>query len=248
MLREFSRVLLVLAIVTLPMYAARGGQLQTKPALGQVIRSSSATIGGTAVPSGGTIISGDIMSTVAGGAALVEFSAGNQIELGENSIVTFRGTPDHVLASVDHGSITVRATVPGAVVVETLQCRMSSTGQASVSYSISAPPGSTTVSVKALQGAINIGEIGTQQTHAVGEGETWTCPSAVTAQTREEGAPGAGEQAGQAPAPAPSVSKHSNTGLLVLLIGGGVAGGIAAAVAGGGKGGGGGGPASPSAP
>jgi hypothetical protein len=245
MLREAGRMILALSILALPVFAASGGQLQTKPALGQVVRSSSAMIGGVAVPSGGTIVAGDILSTPTGGGALVEFSAGNQVELGEGSIVTFSGTPDHVLATIDHGSVTVHAAT-GAVVVETLLCRMASSGGPAVSYSVSAPPGSTTADVKSLQGSIDVTEMGTSQTHAVGQGGTWTCPAAAAVQTREAGAPGAGEQAGQAPAP--TVSKHSNTGLLALLIGGGVAGGIAAAAAGGGKGGAGGGPASPSAP
>jgi len=238
--------MVALLMIAMPALANGGGQLQTKPALGQLVRSSSATIGGIAVPSGGTIVSGDIMSTPTGGGALVEFSAGNQVELGQDSIVTFSGTPDHALLTVDHGSITVRVAAPGAVVVETLLCRVASTGGTAVSYSVAAPPGSTTTEIRSLQGSIDVTEMGTSQTHAVGPGGTWTCPAGAAAQTREAGAPGAGEQAGQAPAP--TVSKHSNTGLLVLLIGGGVAGGIAAAAAGGGKGGGGGGPASPSAP
>jgi hypothetical protein len=235
-----------LLMIAMTASAAGGFQIQTKPALGQVVRASSATIGGTAVPSGGTILSGDILSTATGGAGLVEFSAGNQVELGENSIVTFSGTPDHVLLTVDHGTIKVRTAAPGAVVVETLLCRVDTTGGAGGAYSVAAPSGSTTAEIKSLQGSLDVTEMGTSQTHTVAQGGTWTCPAAAAAQTREAGAPGAGEQAGQAPAPA--VSKHSNTGLLVLLIGGGVAGGIAAAAAGGGKGGSSGGPASPSAP
>jgi len=246
MLRQPGRVIVALLMTMLPAFVSAGGQLQTKPALGQVVRSSSATIGGTVVPSGGTIVSGEIMNTATGGGALVEFSAGNQVELGANSIVTFSGTPDHVLLTVDHGSITVHAAAPGAVAVETLLCRIASTGGTAASYSVAAPPGSTTAEIKSLQGSLDVTEIGTSQTHAVAQGVTWTCPAAAAAQAREAGAPGAGEQAGQAPAP--TVSKHSNTGLLVLLIGGGVAGGIAAAAAGGGKGGSSGGPASPSAP
>ena len=246
MLRQSGRMIAALLMIVMPAFAANGRQLQTKQALGQVVRASSATIGGTAVPSGGTIATGDIMSTATGGGALVEFSAGNQVELGENSIVTFRGTPDHVLVTVDHGSITVRAAVPGAVVAETLLCRVASTGGTSASFSVTASAGSTTADIKSLKGSIDVTETGTSRTHPVAQGVTWTCPAAPAAQTREAGAPGAGEQAGQAPVP--TASKHSDTGLLVLLIGGGVAGGIAATAAGGGKGGGGGGPASPSAP
>jgi len=246
MLRQPGRTIVALLMAAMPAFAVNGRQLQTKPALGQVVRASSATIGGTAVPSGGTIVAGDILSTATGGGALVEFSAGNQVELGENSLVTFSGTPDHVLLTVDHGRITVHAAASGAVVAETLLCRVASPDGTGGSYSVAASPGSTTVEIKSLQGSLDVTEMGTLQTHTVGQGRTWTCLTAAAAQARESGAPGAGEQAG--PAPAPTVSKHSNTGLLVLLIGGGVAAGIAAAAAGGGKGGGGGGPASPSAP
>ncbi len=245
-MRRVTCLLLALFISTPAAFAARGGQLQTKPALGQIVRSSGAMLGGTAVPSGGTIVSGDIMSTGPGGAALVEFSAGNHVELAQNTIVTFSGTPEHVLATLDHGSIIVHAAAQGAIVVEALLCRVASTASAAVSYSVTGPPGSTSVDVQSLAGAVDVSEMGTGQSHTVGQGQTSTCPSAAATQAREGGAPGPGEQAG--PAPAPTVSSHSKTPILVLLIGGGVAGGIAAALAGGGKGGGGGPPASPSSP
>lgn len=244
MLRRVCQSTATLLMATLPMFAARSGQLQTKPSLGQIVRASAATLGGTAVPAGGTIVSGDIMSTAGGGAALVEFSGGNQIELGENTIVTFSGAPGHVVAMVDHGNLTVRAPVAGGVVVETLRCRIASTGQGSASYQVTASPGSPSASVHGLQGRVSVGELGAAQGHALQAGEVWSCPAPAAGQAREEGAPSAGEQAGQAGAPA--VTAHSKTGLLVLLLGGGAAAGIGAALAGG-KGGG-GGPASPSAP
>ncbi|HEV2424586.1 MAG TPA: hypothetical protein VGZ29_07150 [Terriglobia bacterium] len=246
MLRRIHLSAAALLIATFQLPAAHAGQLQTKPPLGQIVRSSSATLGGTAIPAGGTIVSGDIMSIAAGGGALVEFPGGNQIDLGENTIVTFSGTPDHVVATVDHGNVTVRAPAAGGVVVETVRCRIASTGQGGASYQVTAPPGSTSISVHGLQGAVSVGELGAAQAHALKAGEDWSCPAVAAGRAREEGAPSAGEQAGQAGAPA--VSSHSNTGLIVLLLGGGAAVGIGAALAAGGKGGGGGGPASPSAP
>lgn len=246
MLKRICQCAAALLIVTVQLFGARAGQLETKPSLGQIVRSSSATLGGTAVPAGGTVVSGDIMSTAAGGSALVEFSGGDQVELGENTIVTFSGTPTHVVATVDHGNVTVRAPVAGGVVLETLRCRISPAGQGSASYQVTAPPGSTSISVRGIQGSVSVGELGAAQGHALQAGKVWSCPAVAAGQAREEGAPSAGEQAGQAGAPA--VSSHSNTGLLVLLLGGGAAAGIGAALAAGGKGGGGGGPASPSAP
>lgn len=243
MLRRICRSTAALLIGALQLFAARSGQLQTKPSLGQIVRSSSATLGGTAVPGGGTIVSGDIMSTAAGGAALVEFSDGNQIDLGENTIVTFSGTPGHVVATLDHGNVAVRALNAGVVVVQTVRCNIASTGQGSASYQIMAPPGSTSIQVSGVQGEVSVAETGGQG-HVVHAGETWSCPAVLAGQAREEGAPSAGEQAGQAGAP--TVTAHGHTGLLVLLLGGGAAAGIGAALAGG-KGGG-GGPASPSVP
>jgi len=246
MLRQICQSSAALLVAALQLFAARNGQLQTKPALGQIVRSSSAMLGGTAVPSGGTIVSGDIMSTPAGGGALVGFSGGNQVELGENTIVTFGGTPDHVIATLDHGEITVRAPIAGGVAVQTVQCNIVSAAQGSASYQIMAPPGSTSIQVSGVQGEVSVAETGAAQGHVVHAGETWSCPAVSAGQAREEGAPSAGEQAGQAGAP--TVTSHSNTGLLVLLLGGGAAAGIGAALAAGGKGGGGSGPASPSAP
>lgn len=245
MLKQLCKISLAVFATCIGAAASHNAQIQKPQALGQVVRSSAASLGGVVVPSGGTLVAGDVMSTAKGGGALVRFAADSQIDVLEDTTVTFSGTPDHVLAKVEHGAVVGGASGADAIVIETPQCRVQSAGQGSTSYSVSVASGGV-ATITAAHGTVAVTEISSAQRHVVGENETWTCPNpAAAGQPREESKPGAGEQAGQAPAPAPS---HSNTGLLVLLIGGGAAAGIGAAVAAGGKGGSSGGPASPSAP
>ncbi|HUI40767.1 MAG TPA: hypothetical protein VL523_02245 [Terriglobia bacterium] len=222
------------------------GAAQTGPsqALGQIVSASSASIAGVAMPGGGTLVSGNTLSTAAGGAALVKFSANGQVELSENTSAAFSGTPGHVLAKISQGALVATAAGPEALVTETSQCRIQPQGPGGATYAVNVSS-SAAATVTARQGTLVMVEIASGRRRVLAEGETVGCPLlAARAGQEQKVQPAPGEQAGQA---APSASPaHSHTGLLVLLLGGGAAAGAGIAL--GGHGGGSGAPASPSAP
>jgi hypothetical protein len=225
------------------------GKPQTPPVIGQIVQASGTTNDGVAALGGGTVLAGDTLATAQGGAALVRTPGGGQVEVSENTIVGFSGSPGQVVAKIAQGTIVVQGPNPEFLVVETAQCRIRPAEQASATLAVSVSSGGN-ATITARTGSISVTGIASGQARTLAQGETFVCPNAPAppAQGREESAPAPGEQAGQAPpsqAPAP---KHSNTALLLLLLGGGAAAGIGAAVAAGGHGGSSGGPASPSAP
>jgi hypothetical protein len=222
-----------------------------KQALGQVVRSSLASLGGIPVPSGGTVVSGDTLTTAKAGGALVKFSANSQIEVFEDTSVTLLGSPGHLLVKLGQGA--VEATVQGSdyLAVETSQCRVEPAEATGAAYSVtlSSPQASATVSAR--RGNVSIVELVSSGHQLLAEGQTATCAGAASGARQEEATPAPSQSAGQSP-PAPSGHGGSHTPLWLLLVGGGIAAGAAAAAAG--HGGGGataspsGGPASPSSP
>jgi FecR protein len=244
MFQSIGRSLFASLACSLFLSAVAGAQ-NPKPALGQVVRSSLASLGGIPVPSGGTVVSGDTLTTAKGGGALVKFSATSQIEVSEDTNVTLAGTPSHLLVTLTQGAVEASVQSPDDLEVETTQCRVQPAGSTGAAYSVSLAPGGSG-SVTARHGRVSVVENATSTRRLLAEGQSAACPAPVPVAPQEEGTPAPSQSAGQA-APAPAAHGGSHTALLLLLVGGGAAAGIAAAAAGG-HGGGGGGPASPSAP
>ena len=230
--------------------SAAGGAQNAKPALGQIVRSSLASLGGIQIPSGGTVVSGDTLTTAKAGGALVKFSATSQLDVSADTSVTLNGTPSHLVAKLGQGTVT--ATVQGSsyLAVETSGCRIEPSEPAGATYSVTLPTdasASASATVTASHGSVSLVETATGAHRLLPEGQSSACPAVVPAARREEAAPAPSQSAGQAPPASPAAHGGSNTTLLLLLVGGGAAAGIGAAAAGG-HGGGGGGPASPSSP
>ncbi|HXJ93642.1 MAG TPA: hypothetical protein VMT20_12245 [Terriglobia bacterium] len=229
--------------------AVTSGQ-NAKPALGQIVRSSLASLGGVQMPSGGTVVSGDTLTTAKSGGALVKFSATSQLEVSEDTSVSLDGTPSHLVAKLGKGTVTASVQGSSYLAVSTSGCRIEPSVPAGASYSVALAPGASanaSATVTANQGSVSLMETATGTRRSLPEGQSAACPAVVTAARPEEGAPAPSQSAGQAPPATPEAHGGSNTTLLLLLAGGGAAAGIAAAAAGG-HGGGGGGPASPSSP
>ncbi len=228
--------------------SAVGDGQNPKPALGQIVRSSLASLGGIPVPSGGTVVSGDTLTTPKAGGALLKFSATSQLEVAEDTRVTLNGTPNRLVAKLGQGM--VMATVQGSsyLAVETSGCRIEPSGLSGAAYSVTLAPGaSASATVTVSHGSVSLVEIATGAHRSLPQGQSAACPAVVPVARQEEGAPAPSQSAGQAP-PATAAAPHaSNTTLWLLLLGGGAAAGAAGALAGG-HGGGGGATASPSGP
>ncbi|HEY6291289.1 MAG TPA: FecR domain-containing protein [Terriglobia bacterium] len=238
--------------------AAAGGKVSQASAsstpsaqvLGQIVRSSAASLGGVTVPSGGTLLSGDTLSTSAGGGALVKFSAGSQVELEQNTSVSFSGTPTQVVAKVTQGTVVAQASDQNSLVIETSSCTMRPAGPSGGIISVNASPGPS-ATITARRGGVSMMEKASGKVSLLAEGSTSGCPNISAGTGPEEGKPAPGERAGQAPPAAGpaagAAAGGSHTGLLLVVLGVGGAVGVGVALAGG-HGGGGGGPASPSSP
>ena len=247
MLTHFPRKAICLSLVlglswsTLP---ADGGQ----QAIGQIISSSGASVGGVAVPGPGTVLPGDTLSTAKGGSALVRIPASTQVSLGEGTTVTFSSQSGHAVARISSGLLLADTDDVDSLNVETPRCRIAPAQPGRVAYLVSVSTDGSSV-FTARHGAASVAETSSGRSSTLPEGETEACapPSApVPEQEKEEAEPAPSEPAGQAP-PNPTAAHHGSSGILILA-GVGAAAAVGVAVAAGGKGGGGGGPASPSAP
>jgi hypothetical protein len=228
---------------TVCLSAVASGQ-NAKPALGQIVSSSLASLGGIPVPSGGTVVSGDTLTTAKAGGALLKFSVTSQLEVSEDTSVTLLGTSSHLLARLAHGTVTATAQAPSYLEVETSGCRIEPAEPTGASYSVALPPG-TSATVTASHGSVSIVETATSTHRVLPEGQSAACSALAPVAHQEEGAPAPSQSAGQAPPAAGAPAHKSNTTLWLLVLGGGAAAGIGAALGGHG---GGGVPASPSSP
>ena len=235
-------LILGLSLSTLP---APGGQ----QAIGQIISSSGASVGGVPVPGAGTVLAGDTLSTTKGGAALVKISANTQVSLAEQTTVNFSSPSGHPLARISSGMVLAETEGSDSLNIETPRCRIAPAqpGKATYLVSVSAD-GSSMVTTR--HGAALVTEISSGRSSTLPEGEAEACAapsSPVLEQEREEARPAPSERASQAPPPNPVPAHHGSSGILILVgVGGAAAVGVALAA--GGKGGGGSGPASPSSP
>jgi hypothetical protein len=254
MLTCFLRKMICLCVVLglfLNTVRATGGQ----QAIGQIISSSGASVGGVAVPGPGTVLAGDTLSTAKGGAALVKISASTQVSLAEETTVNFSNPSGNPLAKILSGTVLAETNGSDSLSIETPRCRIAPAqpGKAAT-YLISVSPDRSSM-ITARRGAALVTEISSGRSSTLPEGETEACAaptSPVLEQEREQAQPAPSEPAGQAPAAAPAstapaATHHGSSGILILVAAGAAAG-VAVAVAAGGKGGGGSGPASPSAP
>jgi len=243
---SFLRKAICLSLVvglSLSTFPAASGQ----QALGQIISSSGASVGGVPVPGSGTVLAGDTLTTTKDGAALVKISTNTQVSLAGETTVNFSSPSGRPLARILSGTVLAETEGADSLTVEAPKCRIAAAQPGQASYSVSVLADGTTM-VTARHGVASLTEIGSSQSKTVPEGESTACgvPSSPgLAQEKEEPQPAPSEPAGQAP-PNPA-AKHGSSGILILVAVGAAAG-VGVAVAAGGKGGGGGGPASPSAP
>lgn len=245
---SFLRKAICLSLVfglTLSTRPSTGGQ----QAIGQIISSSGASVGGVQVPGPGTVLAGDTLSTAKGGTALVKMSPNTQVSLAGETIVNFSNPSGHTVARISSGIVLAETDGSDSLNVETPRCRIAPAQPGKATYLVSvSPDGSSTVTAR--HGAALVTEISSGRSSTLPEGETEACAapsSPVLEQEREEAKPAPSEPAGSA-SPAPAATHHGSSGILILVaVGAAAAVGVAVA-AGGGGGGGGGGPASPSAP
>lgn len=155
--------------------------------IGQVVRSSGASLDGMAIPEDRTIVSDDVLSTAKGGSALVKFSADTQVTLMEETSVGFRRDAGHSWARISSGTLAVTSASNDALVVETPKYRIAPTEPAKATYVVGLLPDKRTV-VAARFGPVSITETSSGEAYLLSEGDYALIPALSS------GVPGQGQR------------------------------------------------------
>src|SRR6516162_1125278 len=170
---RFLRKAICLSLVlglTLPTRPATGGQ----QAIGQIISSSGASVGGVPVPGPGTVLAGDTLSTAKGGTALVKISANTQVSLAGETTVNFSSLSGHPLARIFSGIVLAETEGSDSLNIETPRCRIAPAQPGKATYLVSvSPDGSSTFTAR--HGAALVTEISSGRSSTLPEGESEAC-------------------------------------------------------------------------
>jgi hypothetical protein len=220
-----------------------GGEQQ----IGRVLHSSHATLGGAPIPQAETILSGDILTTLEKGSALVELKSGTTVKIMGESSVRFLRDDERVQAQLLSGTILLECTGKPALVVMTPWYRFEPSQDGTAQYLVRLVKDRQTVAA-AIKGQVLVKANDSDYSYVLSEGRYAAIPvsaSPVSAQSREEG-PKSGQSsknkkvAGKLPWHIGSLSEGDSIALVVALAAG-TAAAITIPLATGG-------PASPSSP
>ena len=231
-MRSRQKVVSTLCAMTLGMTVLA---LANAPGVGLIIRSTNASEDGTAIPEQGSVTSGSTLRTTASGSALVEFSLGTQVNLSENTSVSFRSEPGQLVAELSLGTLGAKSVGDKTLIVRTRDLQIEPVNQGKAIYVVAMQPDNTAI-VSARQGPVSITQRSSSQKFVLTEGHYAKLSDAPA------GTPA--QQAGSAiPPPTPTGILSKTPVLFAIGVGAGVAIGFGV-----GEGALGTGPASPSAP
>lgn len=208
---------------------------QSRQVIGEVVRSSGASLGGVLIPGQGTIMTDDLLSTEKGGSALVKLSATTRARLSEQTSVRFQKIGDHTSAQMLSGTMVAERLGKNVLAVETLKYKIEPADLGKAIYLVALLPDKRTV-VATRSGRVLITEIRSGQSYLLSEGKYAAIPassSGVPGRENVESTQDTGGQAGQAP-PQPSLElwhigslSHSASVALEGAIGAGMGAGVA---------------------
>jgi len=189
--RAISWVLVIGWLPGGPILGAENRQI-----IGRILVSSGATVGGIALPSEGTILADDLLSTGKSGKALVEFSPTARAALAEETSARFRRTPGGLVAEVSQGTLVAERREAGGVVVETPKYKVEPASPGKALYMVAMLPDKTTV-VAAQQGRVSITEVCSGESYLLAEGQFARIPPDALGvpQGRGDRAPQASQEA-----------------------------------------------------
>jgi hypothetical protein len=137
--------------------------------VGLIIRSTNASVGGIAVPEQGPVTPGSTLRTTASGGALVEFSLGTQINLLENTSVSFHSEPGQLVAELSSGTLGAKSVGDDTLIVRTHDLQIEPTNGGKAIYLVATQPDNTAI-VSARQGPVLITQRWSSQKYVLAEG------------------------------------------------------------------------------
>ncbi|HEV2425714.1 MAG TPA: hypothetical protein VGZ29_12875 [Terriglobia bacterium] len=186
--------------------------------VGEIVRSSDASLNGITVPERGTVTPGSTLATGEHGSALVQFSPDSQINLLAKTSISFQSDPDKLLARMSRGTIGVRSFGRERVQVETPGYQIGPAAQGGALYVVAMLSDSTTI-VSARRGPVSIEQRASGEKYVLSEGhyakvadDAQPAPPQTTAQ-----GPGAPPPALLGPSAAFLLGVGSGVGIAVVL-------------------------------
>jgi ferric-dicitrate binding protein FerR (iron transport regulator) len=229
-----------------------GQKEELSKVIGKVVASAGATRNGKPLPSGESVLEGDLVATGTSGRAVIQLSPTNQLTLNENTSARFTRIVERVWLQLQTGTVMAENKGESYVLVATTRFHIEpKTTEASKIYVGLMTDNSTYI--ESVAGDVKIEEIPTEQAYLLPAGQNTLVPAnasgvpglqplqATAAATPAQGAPPSNPQ----PASAPKGHSHNTIIILGAAAGAGIAATVAALSAGGG---GASQPSSPSAP
>lgn len=164
------------------------------PGVGEIIRSSDASINGVTVPEEGTVTPGSVLATGEHGSALVQFSPDTQVNLLERTSVTFRNDAGRLTAQMSSGTLGAKSLGTEPLLVETPTYQIGAATSEGAIYVVAMLPDLTTV-VSARKNSVSILQKSSGEKYVLSEGHYAKIaddPQGIppqTSQNRRGGAP-----------------------------------------------------------
>ena len=240
----------VRAVVAVCFFCLAAPAQETPTVIGQAVVSTGTTQNGISLPSGGTILDGDLIATDASGRAVIKLSPTSQVTLNETTAVRFARVVERTWLRLQKGTIVVENTGKGFAVVETPKFHIVPTLEGNSKVYVGLMADKSTY-LESAEGNVTIDDIMSGQSYVLPAGQSTLVAADASGVPGLQAqavapAPPAKETAPTPTPPPPAAQKppSHNTALIVgIAAAAGIGGGVAAL-----SGGGSGQPASPSAP
>jgi|GEM_PF-3912546 len=160
----------ILSVVVISVSTVLFGAAAANPlVVGKLVSSFGATLAGEAVPDGGTIRTGDVLTTHKAGRALVALSAETEASLSENTSVRFGARGAHLSMQLSSGAVRAKSLGECPLIVETPEYRIEPVEHSKAVYLVAMLPDKTTI-VAARRGKVSITEVTSGQNYFVEAG------------------------------------------------------------------------------
>lgn len=184
--------------------------------IGEIIESSGTSVNGTLVPGQGMVMPGNVLTTDSRGRALVEFAEGAQINVLENSSLTFKSSSGNVRGEMASGVVAARSVVKDPVIIEAPGYRIEAADKGKAVFIVAMLPDKTTL-VSSTEGRVSVTQLSSGRHYVVEQG--------LYAKLAGPGDDSSQDQQQQAP-PLPSGNRPPGllttpTGLFILAVGSG---------------------------
>jgi hypothetical protein len=151
----------------------------TPDVVGEVVRSSNATVEGSTLLSNGTILSGDAVNVGEGGSVLLRYSPTGRAVLAASTQVRFSSAKGNIVAELLSGTLAIERENRDAFVVKTSTYRVEPQGEGRAEFAVALLPDKRTL-VETQHGKVAITETSSGKSYTLAEGLLAQIPAPAT--------------------------------------------------------------------